>query len=223
MGEYISTTEHLKKLIATPQAELLDIKNALDFRGTFIEVFVEDQYRWLAQQLKPHTNLLDIGAHFGDTAFYFAILPNVDRIRAYEPSPRHFCEFMRLLEHSPYKGKIKPFNIAITNGSSATTVDDNFKYAKTTTLTEALKSFRNIAIKCDVEGAEETIFDDADLSQVYAIQLEWHSEGVRRHVTEVLRSNGFTIAANYAIIAPHGMICALREKRLVKQREKHKG
>jgi len=66
------------------------------------------------------------------------------------------------------------------------------KNIKCITLNDALKSLKNVAIKCDCEGAEHKIFTkDADLSNVYVIEMEYHT-GLQKLLT-VLKNKGFKV------------------------------
>jgi hypothetical protein len=68
----------------------------------------------------------------------------------------------------------------------------NGREVEAITLYDALRGLRNVAIKSDCEGAEEFFFDDADLSHVYAIQLEYHN-GCGKKVKDTLEGKGFKV------------------------------
>jgi len=66
---------------------MMDIEKWKYAYYSFVETFVEEQYRWLSMGLKEHTTVFDLGAQAGDSAFY--LLNNnedkIDKIYAYEP------------------------------------------------------------------------------------------------------------------------------------------
>jgi hypothetical protein len=185
-----------------------NLKNLLDTKGAFLEVLVSDQYRWLYEQIKPDTVLIDLGAHIGDSAFYFASNRNITKIMAYEPTERLFAESQKLLGYSPYKDKIFFYNLAVTHdGDKPTTAYDNGNDARATTLTEVLSKLRNVAIKCDIEGEELHLFDSSDLSNVYAIMLETHNM-VHDKVKAALERKGFDV--NMKGDSPNRLLTAQR-------------
>jgi len=182
--------------------------NAL-LAGCYEEIFVMGAYSWLFERLKPKSTVVDIGANIGDTTLYFAMSPNAKRIVAYEPNPETYRIAREMIGKSPYKGKIKIENSAIADRSGAKKVakvnsgDKEFSYKdaeggggtsiEAITLNDALKNLTKVAIKCDCEGAEATLFDSADLSNVYAIQLEYHY--CREKVAETLKKKGFRVTS----------------------------
>ncbi len=140
------------------------------------ETFVQDQYGWLADKLKPDTMLLDFGAAAGDTALYFARMKEVKSIYSYEIDKKAYKWAVDNIEKSPHKDKISIHNI-----DAKTVKIDGF-------------NDKNIAVKCDVEGAEYGMFtEDVNLNNVYAIQMEFHNKIRNEHLklTKLLNSQGF--------------------------------
>jgi hypothetical protein len=96
---------------------LLTSRQRIKFYSHMNEIFFNQPYYWLWSQAKPHTTLIDIGAFIGDTAAYFAMNPNIDRIMAYEPHPKTF----RILSDNirsmpkPMASKIELKNTPILN------------------------------------------------------------------------------------------------------------
>lgn len=141
------------------------------------EIFGIQTYYWLATKLKPHTTLIDLGAYIGDTAAYFTMFPQVDKLIGYESDPVTYERAIEFLRNNPQRQKISLHKKEV---------------GKDLTLDEILKGHTNIAIKCDIEGAEHGIFTwDADLSHVYAIQMEYY-HGVQK-LTEMLESKKFKV------------------------------
>jgi len=170
------------------------------------ETFVEQPYHWLLIRLRPKTTLIDIGANIGDTAIYFGMSERVSRVVAYEPVPDTFGIAKDNVKKSPYYGKISLLNKAVTSGGGSKRIDpemlgsgcSNFEslsqserglVIESVTLQKALRGLKNVAIKCDCEGAEATLFDRADLGNVYAIQVEYHE--CLDKVLRTLKSKGF--------------------------------
>lgn len=171
------------------------------------EIFWEQTYYWLVQQLKPGTTVLDIGANIGDTAIYFAQFDKVAKVMAYEPVPYTYDFMLAKLKTCPLAHKIVPKREAVSNADSSMRVSDSYMDSRgesietmgsasgvkvrITSLNSALHGLRNVAIKCDAEGAEETMFDNADLSEVYAVILEWHGLRALEGSRQALEKAGF--------------------------------
>lgn len=172
----------------------------------FREIFVGQAYRWLYERITPNTTLLDLGANIGDTAFYFAQNSNVSKIIGYEPQPACFKHSKELLKLSPFSDRIEFRNRAVsaslaeqTISATSMEVSTNFESSRAEggitvaadPLGKVLQGLRNVAIKCDCEGAEATLFNGVDMSNVYAIQLEQHD--CKREVEQALRPKGFKL------------------------------
>jgi len=135
------------------------------------EVFYLEEYAW---KLKNNPKIIiDLGAHFGDTAlFYNAVYPE-SLIIAVEPSTENFS---RLVQHTKGIDNIKCINVAIgdtdgiinlyTNDSSLghSTKRNEEKYKeniKQLALETLLKEFgihKADLVKFDIEGSEESLF-----------------------------------------------------------------
>lgn len=178
--------------------------------ASFNETFMEQNYHWLAEQLRPGTTVIDIGANIGDTAIYFAQFREVEKVIAYEPFPYTYSLLLRYVGRCPLKHKIVAKNEAVGEKSSTVTVSDEERSSgslginamesdrgtpiKVTGLSEALKGKKRVAIKCDCEGAEERLFN-VDLSSVYAVMLEWHGIKARDGAVKALRDGGLKVRA----------------------------
>lgn len=194
----------------------------------FRETWLQQPYWWLYSHIQQDTTLLDVGAHIGDTAIYFAMHPFVRKVISYEPSPSCYSELLKSIKAYPLSEKITPINKAISwrktsrrlpgmgLGASTSmdymTVKESERGTKidSITLNDALHGLSNVAIKCDAEGAEEFFFDDADLSKVYAIQLECHHFAGEK-VLAILKQKDFK--AEIRLDLPHSsisQICALK-------------
>jgi FkbM family methyltransferase len=172
----------------------------------FDELFLDQEYYWLASRLRPNTVLLDLGAHIGDTAIYFAQFKEVAKVIALEPTPLYYNLAKKYTAAVPFASKIRMLNKAVSADGQARRAPagwygDSFSQNKgetegkmipSDTMKSLLSGLRNVAIKCDIEGDEKQIFEDADLSNVYAIEVETHS-GFRRAVEKQLMSKGFKV------------------------------
>lgn len=171
------------------------------------EIFVEQPYHWLAMKLKPDTVLFDFGANIGGSSIYFAQFREVRKVMAYEPFPYTYAQMLGYLKRCPLSERIESHNEAIDSErhsfrasiseipSNATPIEGmrarDGKRVQAITLNDAIGRYRNVAIKCDIEGGEGRIFANADLSEVYAIMLEWHGKGAQEGATKALSASGF--------------------------------
>ena len=152
---------------------MMDIEKWKYVYNSFVETFIEEQYKWLSMGLKEHTIVFDLGAQAGDSAFY--LLNNnedkIDKIYAYEPD----TDFYNLLHENLEKihnNRIEPI------------------FAKAPEPFKFEQKVKNIIIKCDIEGAEHNVFTkDADLDNVYKIQIEYH--GGPKNLENVLKNKDF--------------------------------
>jgi FkbM family methyltransferase len=176
---------------------------------TLRNTFMRQEYYWLSSNLSRNTTVVDIGANIGDSAIYFSQFDNVKSVIAYEPMPFMFKSAKKNVALLPptLRTKISLKNLAIGDagtkripqaiGSHVSRYDTLKNHEKgeviaSIPLNQALKGLRNVAIKCDCEGGEYSIFkEDTDLSNVYAIQIEYHL-GVK-DIVNLLRAKGFSV------------------------------
>jgi FkbM family methyltransferase len=162
---------------------------------------------WLYERILPHTTVIDIGAFIGDTALYFAMNKNVDRVIAFEPMPLHYGFAKDSLKESYFRNKITLVNKAIVGkngkklvslkrfgeGEAFHEIEDESSGVpiKTTTLQEVLDGIKGkVVIKSNSEGAEyETFIEGLDLSKVYSMMIQIHHgpEPIKR----ILEKKGF--------------------------------
>ncbi len=199
------------QLILHPIRTLRRIRVALIVEGNFEEIFARQGYLWLLKRLKPDTTLVDIGATVGDTALYFSMSPNVDKVVSFEPSPVLYSKALYYIALSPDKKKIEFNNMAVTSDGKPRLVSSGFaqtnfaenkskgtgKMISATTLKSLInklqaKGAKRIAIKCDCEGEEIHLFDNVDLKNVYAMQMECHNY-CKELLSKKLKKAGFRI------------------------------
>jgi FkbM family methyltransferase len=201
------TSDYIKRLITNPKQTYERFKIMEARAGRYCEIFEEQAYLWLYEKIKPGTTLIDIGANIGDTAIYFAMNHNVKKIIAYEPFPKNYEYAKEALSRNPLKNKIELKNVAISASGKTRRISKEIEglgmdYDKTEnvdegisiksiTLNQALGNLKKVAIKSDCEGAEGTFFDDANLKNAYALQIEYHWN--RDKVIKTLKSKGYKI------------------------------
>jgi hypothetical protein len=133
------------------------------------EVFMFEPYYWFVQNLKPHTTVIDVGAFVGETAIYFAIPKNVDRVIAYECDKQDYLMGLENIRRNPYRRK--KIKLMLREVHSLECKE------------------KNTVVKLDVEGAEAEILKNSDLRNVYKIQLEYHD--TKQDCLDSLKSKGF--------------------------------
>ena len=193
--------------------------------GCFQEIFVEQSYYWLASKAKPNTTVVDIGAKIGETAIFFSMFPNVKKVVAYEPMPFSYSMMKKNISINPFRKKIEIHNKALSSVRESRRIDEDkimnglYSFTKSrgdsggrlitsVTLADALRGLKNVIIKSDCEGAEADFFDNADLSEVYAIELEYHY--CLPKVTRALKKKGFKLVINPTVPSGCGLLYAKR-------------
>jgi FkbM family methyltransferase len=218
---------NLKFFATNPTRALkLYIQTATEL-GRLQETFLKQRYYWLAKTLKPSTTVIDIGSGIGDTPLYFAQFPYVKSVIAYEPDPAAYRRSRSVLSKTYLGRKIIVRNKFISSSLKEVIIPDNRLVEESAgsdveklncrsgvrikglTLGKALAGIKNVAIKCNCEGAELTMFDDANLGEVYAIMLECHNYRQREKVMKTLSKKGFTISSDIKLKNRNsGFICA---------------
>lgn len=212
------TSGALGVILTHPRAALLRYKLLLQQIDRDNEVFYRQEYHWLAQRLRKGTTVLDIGANIGNTAIYFAQFNEVRRVVAYEPAPYTYRLMLSKLSGCAVAGKIETRMEGIAGREGSMRIPDSYmdtrdcgledlqaeqgKAVRVVTLGQALKGLRNVAIKCDAEGAEETLFDGADLSEVYVVIVEWHGTKAKSGAAAALAKAGFRTRVQWMCDGP---------------------
>ena len=187
--------------------------------GVLNETFIQEQYYWLVQNLKPNTVAIDVGANIGDSAIYLAMQPNIKEVWAYEPYPNIYKRLQENISKSVRKDKIKIFNQAVSKPHSDYTfhisdegvakADSPLKEGKgqeirAIGLDKIIEQIGNkdIIIKMDCEGGEFYILDKGlDLSKVYRMQIEVHKEfGSGEALADILKGYGFKVRTDKGFI-----------------------
>ena len=172
------------------------------------EIFIRQEYKWLYQRIKPNTTLIDIGAYIGDSSIYFSFSPNVSKIFAYGLVYKNYKEAESNFKRLGLLGRrVTITNAGVDGYDGSINTDEKYGFDsgariekmpkgshKTAicSLKSILEGKNNIIIKADAEGAEYRMFENADLSEVYAIQAEYH-DGLKNLVT-IFKKNGFKVS-----------------------------
>ena len=150
------------------------------------EVFSLGVYNF---QVSGQTVVMDIGMHVGYASLFFASLPGVMAVYAFEPFPRTYEQAMRNFERNPHlRKKIHPYNYGLGAEAAMPTYLYNYRYkgnAGHHGLTPHMKKDRdtssidvnlkpvdiqirklrethptaNLAVKMDCEGAEYALVE----------------------------------------------------------------
>lgn len=189
------------------------------FRGQWVDVFIIQDYKWLWDYIKPDTTVIDIGSHIGTMAFYFAMNPNVKKVLSYESNLFYANMAEKYITMSPLKEKIELTKKAITTTGESRRLpksiygNDFLSYnALLGTLIESVKfnevvqGRKNMVIKCDISGGEKSLFKDADLSKVYAIEIECHKYLDKEIISE-FRGKGFKTGY---LVKPHDGVSIIK-------------
>jgi FkbM family methyltransferase len=175
------------------------------------------------------TTILDIGAHVGSAARYFAQRYPAARIVSIEPTPESFALLERNTRHLP---NVERFNVAfaaqagslriwrgkLTSGqNSAVPNEENGGDSFEATAVVPLQfcdehALRDISIiKIDVEGLELQILRNLAplLARVDVFYVEYHSEQLRRGIEDLL-GPAYSLFAAEASEADRGTACYAR-------------
>ena len=157
----------------------IEIYDNLD-TAVLVEVFALMEYEWELDSAP--TTILDLGAHWGDTAIFYTLTYPEAKIVSVEPAPSSFA---RLVKMSKGHSKIIPVQAALTQSSGEI---DLFLYDSSLgnsltdrkhgegekvrvqglTIPDLCKEIsvnKFDLIKFDIEGAEEILFKLGDLRQ----------------------------------------------------------
>lgn len=181
---------------------------------TMDDVFIKLDYKELRDNLKQGTTLIDIGTYNADSAIYFAEDSRVKQVLAFEAFPWAYRFALENLKLNSIASKIKLYNKAVagkagtirlpTSRSTTGAMLDEFDAPSSNgsadiecvTLDSITKGIdAPIAVKSDCEGTEYEIFRNADLSKVYAIELEFHNTMIGQHteLVEQFKARGFKV------------------------------
>lgn len=144
------------------------------------EVFVDKEYSWFPIE-KPKY-IIDLGAHFGDTALYYhAHFPQA-KIIAVEPSPENFKRLQKntkdisqIIIVQAAVGEVTGFtDLHIDKSSLGVSVqkrsgNETIIKVPQITLTDLLKEFsiqKADVIKFDIEGAEFSLFNNIQTEEI---------------------------------------------------------
>ncbi len=183
-------TKDFKLKIVYSQKEIIMYLKYPDDIGVLKEIYLNKEYEWVGND-EPLI-IIDIGAHFGDTAlYYWARFPNA-LIVAVEPSPENYN---RLVKHVKNIATIIPVNIAVGGsegeikfniGGGSLGHSINIRKDSKEVITVPQTTLKNLLhannilkadlIKFDIEGAEFDVFKEinpGDFSDAYIGELHF--------------------------------------------------
>jgi FkbM family methyltransferase len=159
------------------------------------EIFVMEEYRW--DEIKDPKIIIDLGAHFGDTALYYSLKYPDAHIYAIEPTPETFRRLLRntssfsnittIQAGVADKDGIAELNItpsSLGNSLKTRSLVQGTLSVPVYTLQSLFLKF-NLGgadiIKFDIEGAEEMLFSSIDNPSYYgnAFIGEVHQDLIR--------------------------------------------
>jgi FkbM family methyltransferase len=160
------------------------------------EIFNDEVYKDLFQNLKNKTTFVDIGAYIGDTIIYARKFKQIKKIIAIEPQPRNQILLKNNLLLNDIKNVIliekavsknignKSLYTYRNNGQSGfwqLTKHIDKTLVKTITLSQIIAPInsKNIILKCDCEGSEYEIFTNTPskiFKNIGRIILEYHMD-----------------------------------------------
>jgi FkbM family methyltransferase len=187
------------------------MKEKINKSLTLTEIFIDQSYKWLCQDLIPGTTAIDIGANIGDSTIYLAMQKEITHIKAFEPFPNLYNQAVDNIAKAGYGDKVDLHNEGVDKEESILDVPKSYRaniYSSTggfkrlhyaegrgirmVKLDDILNKInsKHIIIKCDCEGAEHQIFNGKNnLKDVYRIQIEYHN-GLR-DLQKNLEAQGF--------------------------------
>lgn len=156
----------------------LDLLNNLDI-AVLVEIFVLKEYDWTPSNFDGAKNILDLGAHWGDTALFYALKFPSAQIISVEPMPETYSRLKYVTEQFKnvltQQGALDEVTKKVTFYVSENSVGNSLLKreqstsaikVQTITIDEILKKF-NVAkfdlVKFDIEGAETVIFNYENL------------------------------------------------------------
>lgn len=177
------------------------------------EVFDDEIYRFVFENLKENTTLIDVGAYIGDTEVYAQKYKKVKNIIALEPMPENF----NLAQNNVLLNKLTNVRfhqvaVAKKRGKIALFIHPNKgqsgfwqKSAKvkkipveTMRLSDIIDLVKtpNIILKCDCEGAEYEMFMNTAVSILSKFQkmvFEYHDDKKLLSIIKKLNLAGFSV------------------------------
>lgn len=156
----------------------LQLNSAIDI-AVLVEIFVLKEYEWkLPFEVK---NILDLGAHWGDSAIYYSLEYPGSKVFAVEPTPAEFARLQKLsnvFNIVPINGALGDVDGTSTLFVSKSSLGNSFSKRSETDSEIAIETFTmqklgHLAgvekfdlIKFDIEGAEKIIFADKNIKSL---------------------------------------------------------
>tara|TARA_B100000508_G_scaffold24443_2_gene17618 strand:- start:12507 stop:13319 length:813 start_codon:yes stop_codon:yes gene_type:complete len=190
----------------------LGLENNLDL-AVLIEIFVFNEYVW-----KPEhevKTILDLGAHWGDTAIYYSCIFPEAEIIAVEPMS---SSFKRLSDHVVRFDRIKALHAALAEktgmidlfysensvGNSLTEREQSQSKVTVRAVTVSeIKKFAQVEkfdlVKFDIEGAEQALFTNPEIKNLSTSFIgEIHLDLIEMSLDEIRTTfEGFEVTFNF--------------------------
>jgi precorrin-6B methylase 2 len=146
-------------------------------RGIIPPIYLEDyDSHWGFTDFKNKV-ILDLGADYGSTAYYF-LQKGAGMVIAVEGNDELFEKLKRNFKDNP---KVIPIHMKISRGQQ---------------VEELIDKYRPDLVKVDIEGAEIYILN-ADVKKVKEWLIETHTDDVYDALHEFFLKNGFTVKTFY--------------------------
>lgn len=180
-------------------------------RGIYSGAYEGPERRVIAETLRPDDAVLEIGAGLGLVSSICAKTVGGENVTSVEANPR----LESLIRHTYQINEVNPTLVLACVAPQAGSVDffieDQLVSSSTIQRTETssrvsvdsltldslIRTVRPTYLIVDVEGAEETLFDGADLSGIRRICLEVHphviGDGACTRVIAQIARNGFDL------------------------------
>lgn len=197
------------------------------------EVYLDGTYNRGLQNVSSNGIIIDIGANIGTFTVLAGRLKSKSRIYAYEPFPDNYRVLKKNIELNKLQERAKAFQFGVANkretrnlfigkeGNATHSLFNNSGKSvqiKTVSLEDIFKE-NNLSrcdlLKVDCEGAEYEIFNSVKkniLRKIFAINLEYHSNGNPNTLKKRLKKEGFKVAMHGPDFQGNGFIYAINEK-----------
>ena len=163
------------------QSFSIDLYNNLDL-AVLVEIFVLNEYDWALPKKLEVQNILDLGAHWGDTAIYYSLVYPEAQVYSVEPFRGSFDRLKVISEtrsnihvhHAALSDKDGKMDLHVSSNSVGNSVQQRAQSSdvvvvpaitiETLMRTHSVQKFD--LIKFDIEGAEEILFNNKNLTDL---------------------------------------------------------
>lgn len=192
------------------------------------EIFAEEQYGWV-RRLAGIRRVLDIGANIGTFSLFTHALHSAATFDCIEPDPANLQVLRQNLTRNSlnarvYEGAavgVQPpgllsLHLSRSRSSHSLCCDPTSTgsiVVEPVILGDLISSGPEVdLLKCDIEGAEESLFEDTDpvlLKQVRNFVIEYHSVKIRKTLGHLFELH-FSVQLDCPINREQGVLCLER-------------